>query len=327
MYSLNSKSIKIFDSMTKYKTFSHYDKVLDKKFKGNSLKSLVYNLKHQKKFVTPKFLEEFNKKYPIENQELTKIDIETKSRNFSRLLEEKKQKPKETIDEWSKGINRIKFYQESPDPLRYSPNYKSIFKNVPSHKFAPLRIKNNNIDENYEKNHLFKTIQNTAYNPFNKTKSTNNNDNIPSKTLPSISPISLVNARNNHAYKFGNYIPRKEKTIDCSSIVSYIEPYDYKTDKTKRKTIDFRKMKDRTKSILINEASLKVPSFNYYNPKYDFVDKKSTQILFTHKNIIEENKKSNRFLIHKLWTSYNVSKQYKLIDNDKLKKDISLDII
>ena len=86
-------------------------------------------------------------------------------------------------------------------------------------------------------------------------------------------------------------------------------------------------MIDRTKSVLINEGSLKVPSSSYYNPKYDYIDKKARQTLFTHKNIIEENKKSNKFLIHKLWTSYNVSKQYKLIDNDKLKKDISLDLI
>ena len=56
-------------------------------------------------------------------------------------------------------------------------------------------------------------------------------------------------------------------------------------------------MIDRTKSVLINEASLKVPSSSYYNPKYDYIDKKARQTLFTHKNIIEENKKSNKFLI------------------------------
>ena len=66
---------------------------------------------------------------------------------------------------------------------------------------------------------------------------------------------------------------------------------------------------------------------SYFNPKYNYVDQKPKQILFTHKKIIDENKKSNKFLIHKLWTSYNVTRQYKLIDNDKLKKDVSLDII
>ena len=326
MNTVDSKTINTLDSLTKYKTYSRYDKVLGHRFKDNSLKSLVFNLRHQKKFIRPKFLEEFNKKYPIENQELDKIDMETKAKEFSNYLAEKKQKPKEIIDEWSRGINRIKFHQQSPDPMRYTPNYKSVYKNTPSHKFAPLRIKINNIEEKVQFNKKSKTIQNTLYNnPFNKTISTKSN-NIPSKTLPSISTISLVNARNNHAFKFGNYIPRKQKTIGYNNILTYIEPYDYKTLK-KKEIIDFGKMKDRTKSVLINYAALDIPPSVYYHPKYDFIDKKSTQILFSHKSIIDENKKSNKFLIHKLWTSYNVTRQYKLIDNDKLKKDVSLDII
>ena len=324
---VDSKTIHILDSMTKYKTLSRYDRTLANTFKDYSLKTLVNNLQHQKKFVRPKFLEEFNKKYPIENENLTKNDIEIRTRNFSRLLAQKKKKQKTFIDDWSRGNYGIKVFEPGPDPLRYTPNYKSIFKNVPSYKFSPLIIKNNNNHTNIQLNKISKTSQNTLYNPFNQTISTKNNDKIPSKTLPSISTISLVNAKNNHAYKFGNYIPRKEKTIEYNNIISYIEPYNYKTDKKKRKTIDFRKMIDRTKSVLINEASLKVPSSSYYNPKYDYIDKKARQTLFTHKNIIEENKKSNKYLIHKLWTSYNVSKQYKLIDNDKLKKEVSLDLI
>ena len=86
------KTVNALDSITKYKTFSHYDKVLEKNFKCNSLKTLVHNLKHQRQFIKPKFLEEFNKKYPLETQELTKTDIEIKSRNFSKLLGEKKRK-------------------------------------------------------------------------------------------------------------------------------------------------------------------------------------------------------------------------------------------
>ena len=324
---VDSKTINILDSMTKYKTLSRYDRTLANTFKDYSLKTLVNNLQHQRKFVRPKFLEEFNKKYPIENGNLTKNDIEMRTRNFSRLLAQKKKKQKTYIDDWSRGSNGIKIYVPGPDPLRYTPNYKSVFKNAPSYKFSPLIIKNNNIQKNLELNKISKTAKNTLYNPFNQMISTKNNDKIPSKTLPSISTISLVNARNNHAYKFGNYIPRKERITEYNNIISYIEPHNYKTDKKKRKTIDFRKMIDRTKSVLINEASLKVPSSSYYNPKYDYIDKKAAQTLFTHKNIIEENKKSNKYLIHKLWTSYNVSKQYKLIDNDKLKKEVSLDLI
>ena len=318
---INFKTLNALDSMTKYKRFSRYNKALEKNFKDYSLKTLVHNLKHQKQFIRPKFLEEFNKKYPIENQELTKYDIEMKTRNFSNLLETKKRKKIINIEPWSINTNGFKICEQTPDPMRYTPNYKFVFKTAPSHKFSPLRIKNKDIEKNRDLSQESQTTKNTFYNLFNKVKIPKNTDNIPSKTLPSISTISLINKRNNHAYKFGNYIPRKGITIEYSSdIVSYIEPHNYKPDKIKRKTIDFKKMADRTKSVLVNEASLEIPTFNYYNPKYDYINQKITPILFTHKNIIEENKKSNKFLIHKLWTSFNVTKQYKLVDNDKLKK-------
>ena len=315
------KTINALDSITKYKTFSRYDKVLEKNFKDNSLKTLVHNLKHKRQFIRPKFLEEFNKKYPLETQELTKTDIEMKSRNFSKLLEEKKKKKIINIEPWSQSLHVFKICEQGPDPMRYTPNYKSVFKTAPSHKFAPLRIKNNNINKNRKLSQLTHKTKNNLYSLFNNKKHQKNVDNIPSKTLPSISTISLINKRNNHAYKFGNYIPRKGITIDYSSdIVSYIEPNNYLTDTIKRRTIDFKKMVDRTKSVLVNESSLEIPTFNNYHPKYDYIDQKITPILFTHKNIIDENKKSNKFLIHKLWTSFNVTRQYKLVDNDKLKK-------
>ena len=209
--------------------------------------------------------------------------------------------------------------------MRYTPNYKSVFKTIPSHKFSPLRIKNKP-NQNIELDKIPKTVQNTIYNPFNKTI-TQKSNNIPTNTLPSVSTISLINTRNNHAYKFGDYIPRKNQTIQYNNILSYIEPHNYKTEIKKRKIMDFKKMVERSKANLINVASLEVPPSGYYNPKYDYIDKKGAQTLFTHKFIIDKNKRSNKFMIHKLWTSYNVSKQYKLIDNDKLKKDISLDII
>ena len=318
---INFKTLNSLDTLTKYKTFSRYNKVLDKNFKANSLKTFVHKLKHQKQFIKPKFLEEFNRKYPIENQELTKTDLEIKSRNFSKLLEAKKKKRIINIEPWSKSIREFKICEQSPDPMRYTPNYKSVFKTVPSHTFAPLRIKNKNIDKNRKFSQVTQRTKNIIYSLFNKIKSQKKTDNIPSNTLPSTSTISLINKKNNHAYKFGNYIPRKGMPIDSSSdIVSFIEPYNYMTDTNKRKTIDFKKMIDRSKSILINESSLEIPTFNYYNPKYDYVEQKITPILFTHKNIIDENKKSNKFLIHKLWTSYNVTRQYKLVDNDKLSK-------
>ena len=43
MKSKNLKTVNVLESMTKYKTFSRYNKILEKNFKNNSLKSLVHN--------------------------------------------------------------------------------------------------------------------------------------------------------------------------------------------------------------------------------------------------------------------------------------------
>ena len=145
MNSIDSKTINTFDAMTKYKTISHYDKVLNHRFQGLSLKNFVKAFKNQKPFIKPKFLEEFNKKYPLDNEELSKDDKEIKKRNFMNLLNKKKVKKNITIDAWSKSIRELKVYEQGPDPLRYTPNYQSIFKNSPKHKFSPLRNSKNDI--------------------------------------------------------------------------------------------------------------------------------------------------------------------------------------
>lgn len=146
------------------------------------------------------------------------------------------------------------------------------------------------------------------------------------KTLPAIKNhinfLKNPNDKNNHAYKFSDYTPRKDKKLEINERISYIEPHDYRIF-DKKKVMDFGKMEDRgKKSVLINYASLGVPSSIYYNPKYEYTDQRPTQILFTHQDIIDANKKSNKFRIHKLWTSYNVSLHYRLIDNDMLDKKL-----
>ena len=77
---------------------------------------------------------------------------------------------------------------------------------------------------------------------------------------------------------------------------------------------------------MINYPSLENPSSYYYNPKYEYTETRPARTLFTHQDIIDANKKSSKFLIHKLWTSYNYHIRYQLIDNDKLNNNIFKDI-
>ena len=338
---MDSKTLNSLDSMAKYKTYSKYNTVLDKKFKGYSLKSLVKKCKNPRQFVKAKFLEEFVKKHPYETEQYKEnSSLIAKTRDFLNSFEKKKTK-KIVVDSWARKSSFNKLYEPKPDPFRYNPNYNSIFKNVPCCRIVPPRvqlIKNINKNKRIKKlnlNNKIKSVK-TSYNKTfddllieNKSNErTRNTDTISTitKTLPSVRNHNYFfknhNDKNNHAYKFSDYTPRKEKKIETNDKISYIEPHDYRIF-DRKKVMDFGKMEDREKkSILINYASLGVPSSSYYNPKYEYTDHRPARILFTHDNIIKANKKSNKFLINKLWTSYNVSLHYRLIDNDKLNNNI-----
>lgn len=338
---MDSKTLNSLDSMSKYKTYSKYNTVLDKKFKGYSLKSLVKECKNPRQFVKAKFLEEFVKKHPYETEQYTKnSSLIAKTRDFLNSFEKKKTK-KIVVDSWARKSSFNKLYEPKPDPFRYNPNYNSIFKYVPCCRIVPPRvqlIKNINKNKRIKKlnlNNKIKSVKPSNNKTFDnllienksneRTRNTNTISTI-AKTLPSVRNHNYFfknhNDKSNHAYKFSDYTPRKEKKIETNERISYIEPHDYRIF-DRNKVMDFSKMGNREKkSILINYASLGVPSSIYYNPKYEYTDQRPARILFTHDNIIKANKKSNKFLINKLWTSYNVSLHYQLIDNDKLNNNI-----
>ena len=122
--------------------------------------------------------------------------------------------------------------------------------------------------------------------------------------------------RNNHALRFSKYISRKMDFNNKDNLdkISYLEPYDYLNNKNNN-SIDFRKMAYRRDKDLINSYSLGIPSIYDYNPKYDLVEKKVSPILFTPHNDIKNTK---QYLLRKLWVSYEVTSDYKLIDKNKI---------
>ena len=82
-------------------------------------------------------------------------------------------------------------------------------------------------------------------------------------------------------------------------------------------------MVKRNAMDLINKQILYNPSITYYNPKYDFIEQKPTNVFFNSKKIERRTKK---FLLKKVWSSYYVVKDYLLIDNNKLNKDIKINL-
>ena len=350
---IDSKTLTSLDSITKYKTYSRCYNILNKRFKGNSLRSLVKTFKHPRLFVKAKFLEEFAKKYPHENDQFIDTNAINKSKRFLESLKVRKPKRENVVQgSWGRKpykISSYKMFEPEPDPFRYHPNYQSIYKNIPCCIISPPKYETINTDKIVKKFQLNKKIKkHNKNNNSNKSKSLDKSNSsnkvndiktievskevksndlikseIRSKTLPAVSTHRnfLKNTKkkvdkNNHAFKFEDYMPRKEKIVEHSEIVSYLEPINYK--KTMKKTIDFGRMKDREKSVLINYANLDVPCSSYYSLKYEITEVSPKHVLFTRQDIIEKNKKNKKFLIHKLWTSYNICERYQLVDNDKL---------
>jgi len=122
--------------------------------------------------------------------------------------------------------------------------------------------------------------------------------------------------RENHALRFSKYLPRKSKLNSINNKLSYVEPHNYALDINKG--FDFGKMQSRDEKSILNMASLDVPSSNKYYPKYNLVENKAKNILFSPFGI---NKKNKKVLLKKMLGSYKVFPNYQFIDNNKLFKD------
>lgn len=126
-----------------------------------------------------------------------------------------------------------------------------------------------------------------------------------SKSIPR---LELSTKNMNHALKFEDYSKRKEFLTNrwTSPYVSYLEPVDYSR---KKKGVDFDKMIVRGTNDFTGVTSN--PSICYYQPKYDYVLKGHTRnICFNNKDKVS---KTRRFVMNKMWHSYEVSSDYKSV--------------
>ena len=341
------------ESIPKATIYSKYGEILDKLFKARSLKNLIYELKNPKKY-TPKEInsEENDIKKPLGNKyneeefkdifSSEKINVQKDNKENNKKLEPPKFKPR--------GYTRI---TEFMDPFKYNPNYNSISKNIPSvHmiltekeskelKMMREREKSPKNRKKIEKRISKKIIPKiktqieqsfiTSVEETSKKISRNNSSKKREQILPPIYQIlpnqkdralTLENnyrLRNNHALRFSKYISRNYdfNKKDQMDIISYLEPINYLNNKNNN-IIDFKKMSFRKEKDFINSSSLGVPSIYDYNPKYNLVEKKAEQVIFSP---IKEKKEKKQYLIKKLWGSYDVPSDYITINfNKKFKK-------
>ena len=359
----NSKTIHDLESIPKSTIYSKYGGSLNRLFKSKSLNYLIYKLKNPKKYVFDEFIpsqkkEEVRNKYfmKVHKDIFSTIDLESYNNN--------KEVKKLNINKHMKRgrSNYIVHKSRRPpdliDPFKYNPNYNAISKKIPSvhmvlndkeiKELQKIREKQKSqnikrklilMKEPKKNNGEIKIIpKGKSRNPKSFITSISESKNQKNNSTEKIELPPIYNApeqkdramtiennyRNNHAIRFSKYSPRNLIFNDKERFnkLSYLKPYNYLSNKNN--VVDFKKMAYRKDKDLIYSSSLSVPTFNNYNPKFNLVEKKAVQVCFSpHK----EKKFTKQYLLRKLWGSYNVDSDYKLINNNKLidYKDINID--
>ena len=191
-----------------------------------------------------------------------------------------------------------------------------------------INKKKNNNKSKILKTHNNNTENNKEYNTENNNNEHNNNDNKSKILLTGVEEkkknkkkifLPPIIDKNNHAIKFESYTNRVFQIPKQNDKISYIEPYDYlsKLDKV----IDFKKIRSRNEYGLIAPSQLDTPSFCYYRPKYDLVEKSSIKFKFKNDNDKDEYKNNKKYLMRKYIASYKDEPGYHIIDTKKLEEN------
>ena len=343
--------LEMFGSIPRFNTYSDYSNTLNRVFKYTSLDNLIYNIKHPKIIKSSGFFEDDVKKINSDKKFLDNlldnqpVQMEEEDDFFDEKYDKKnlKKKERKKKNKLNKSVtkknynNDIKIYKpESPDLNKYNPNYNAIYKNIHSVKIVLsdrekqelINKKKNNNKSKILKTHNNNTENNKEYNTENNNNEHNNNDNKSKILLTGVEEkkknkkkifLPPIIDKNNHAIKFESYTNRVFQIPKQNDKISYIEPYDYlsKLDKV----IDFKKIRSRNEYGLIAPSQLDTPSFCYYRPKYDLVEKSSIKFKFKNDNDKDEYKNNKKYLMRKYIASYKDEPGYHIIDTKKLEEN------
>ena len=179
------------------------------------------------------------------------------------------------------------------------------------------------------------TNENENNNYDNKIKEKNisvSNNNIDRIKLPIVKNNKIYERDDNHALRFSKYGNHKSLFFDNTNESeenyeqknNYNNKYDSNSiscDKINMKkiiTVNFDKMMSRKDNDLINNYSLKTPSFNRYSPNYDFVKNSPAKISFSYHNLSNNDINKKKNLLRKIMASYNVDTEFHIFNKDQL---------
>ena len=314
----NRRIIKLFESVPKFDTYSQYSNSLEKVFHENSFKHLIKNLKEERK---PKIYSYFNvdeQKNDSDRFNLFKYRKNIKKNNskYNLLYDEevtKKNNPKEPKNQVEnilkslRNINKRNRFDSNFYPFHYNPNYNSIMKKIPCVKIIkPTEVNNKR-----------PTTFLTEIGELTVSSNNKNNKSVKIKNRKNKLSLSVKKDKENHSIRFDKCLGRKEIKTETNENISYIEPYDYK--KARNNSTDFNKMLSRFEETPLEKERKEGPSVGCYDPHYEYFETRVQNISLGNEHT---NKKNKKFLLKKLWGSYNVRMEYLLVDNRKLNNDI-----
>ena len=299
---------------------------------------------------------EFINKLMLKNLENNKNDnLNNNNNKYYKIFKSQPNKNSKKLSIKNYLNSNKKKYEEiiSLDPFKYNPNYNAIFKKVPYVKIVePKDKKQKNLSMNQDnlKNRnkinvttITSSMDNTNENENNndnKIKEKNisvSNNNIDRIKLPIVKNNRLYERNDNHALRFSKYGNQKsifsdnknENEENYEQNNNYNNNYDNNSiscDKINMKkifTVNFDKMMSRKGNDLVNNYSLKTPSFNRYSPNYDFVKNSPAKISFSYHNMDNNDINKKKYLLRKIMASYSVDTEFHILNKDQLKHNCS----
>ena len=231
--------IQLFDSISKFNTYSKYSNSLKKIFKNQSLKEYIKSLKNPIHIDTFQFITDFDKRTKKMEEEddfnLYPKGYNKKGKQLDLLHEESIQEEQEQTPEnkeitkktlfKNKSVNNALLYrQDGLDPFKYNPNYNSIYKNVPSFRYIQEKnssnkkiIKNRTSLFNINKNKKIQNIKkmnikiNTNNINFNDIQDFENEKNSEKYEYLNIASDKNIKSRNSKTLPMLNTFTLKSK--------------------------------------------------------------------------------------------------------------------
>ena len=238
--------IQLFDSISKFNTYSKYSNSLKKIFKNQSLKEYIKSLKNPIHIDTFQFIIDFDKRtkkvdeeddfnlypkgYNKKGKQLDLLHDENNHEEDQEQTQENKEITRRTLFKNKSVNNALLYRQEALDPFKYNPNYNSIYKNVPSFRYIQ---KKNSSNKKIIKNRtsIFNNIKNKKIQNIKKMNIKIDTNNINFHDIQ-----DFENEKNSEKYEFLNIASDKNIKSRNSKTLPMLNSFTLKSKNHKKRS-------------------------------------------------------------------------------------------